>query len=97
MSVALGICRSADVVENSRKDAERSKTFLAPLVNEKEFRTSTCSKMLVGKVPGSTIGLSTQQPVVNVRSSDLSVPIASKSSDSAPHSGQKRDAAINTY
>ena len=37
MSVALGSCKSAVVVENSRKDAKRSKTVLAPLVNEKEF------------------------------------------------------------
>ena len=98
MSVALGSCKSAVVVENStgRKDAKRSKTFLAPLVNEKEFRTSTCSKMLVGRVPGRSIGLSAQQPMVTVNSSDLSVPNATKSSASAPHSGQKRNAASST-
>ena len=96
MSVALGTCKSAVVVENSRKDAKRSKFLLAPLVNEKEFRTSTRRKMSVGKVPGRSIVSSAQQPVLAVNSSDLSVPITCKSSASAPQSGQKRDAASRT-
>ena len=73
-----------------------SKTVLTPLVNGKESRTSTCSNMLVGKVPGRSIRLSAQQPVVTVNSSDMSVPIDSRSSASAPHSGQKSDAASST-
>ena len=52
--------------------------------------------MSVGKVPDRSVGLSAQQPVIAVNSSDLSVVMGHKSSASAPRSGQKRNAASRT-
>ena len=52
--------------------------------------------MSVGKVPDRSVGLSAQQPVIAVNSSDLSVVMGHKSSVSAPRSGQKRNAASRT-